>query len=321
MPDNDAIVLPGIDDAGGAPAAAPAAAPAPVDDSNVAVDDSAAPQATSAADDTSAGSAPADAAGEPAPAGEPAAAGEGNLQKRFNEITESRRAAERRAELAEQTAAIERANNLRLMAMLQGQQPPPGDGQRVQLPKEPQRGDYKSYEDYLDARADWRATMRTAQALHQSEQRARQQAEQVRTQEATRQVSEAVQTAYSGMTNAIRDGAKRFPDLPALIETSKLVFPINVQVAMTQSADPAAVAHYLLTHEGVMPQLAKANAFQLGAALDRICRNAGSVGSSVSNAPPPGRPSGSRGAGPMGYREDFSPEEHLAWEKRQAATA
>ncbi len=159
----------------------------------------------------------------------------GSLQWRINqahwEREEARREAARerqeREVLAKRLDEIERSQR--------GQAAPVSEGR-------PQLEHYQSYEDYVEAVADWKAEAKARAVAEAFEQR-----------ESARERQERGRTLHQRITNFVQE----YPDYPSVIESAKdlALSPVMMQVIAESEQGPA-IAYYLGTHPEEGHQLA-----------------------------------------------------------------
>jgi hypothetical protein len=274
------------------------------------------PEDRAITDDAPAGSGVVDAGDVVPPAAPGQKVSKSANQKRIDELTREKYDLQRKLEVREE---------VRRQIGTSSNGAPPADQPRpapvVEAPKEPQRKDFPNVDDYYDARADYRADMRMYNTFKNASEIAQQQESVRGQQQNVTRVLTAVAGVQNDLTVQLQKGNERFPDFNEVVSAATDELPLNVQVAMHQSGDPVGVSYYLAKHQEVIPRLHQLRPMELGAALGRIASamKGNAAVASASNfqsaAPPPGRPAGGRGGNPMTYREDFSPEEHLQWER------
>ena len=217
------------------------------------------------------------------------------VQARLNELTADKHAERRRAEAAEQ----------RYLALQQERANQPRQPQNT---GEPQRTDprFKSYEDYLEARADWRADMRSQQVWAAQAQRSNAE----RQQHANMQQANEMARAFE---SRLATDKKSVPDFDAVVADSDLEVANHVGAQVAASEIPAKVMHYLATHEDVVNRLNRSTPFAVARELGAI--EATLRGSrQVSKAPAPGTPVGSKGVGDSDPPTDT--EAYMRWAEK-----
>jgi hypothetical protein len=217
------------------------------------------------------------------------------LQRRFGELT---------AQIRQRDAQIEQ-----LMSVLQrnGQpaaQPQPADGA-------PKREAFESYEDYLEAKAEWKAEQRARALIEEREQQSRQQ--QQRTQQQTH-----VQQVVQSFATRQQEFAKSTPDYFEALESSTADLPDEIVPLLMQVPDGHIAAYAIAKTPDLAQQLWNKSQFEQAAILGSIVATYKARPSpQVSTAPPPGKPVAPRGAAASNLPSDTdSPEEWLR--KRRA---
>jgi hypothetical protein len=301
MPDE--MSLPGIDPAPAAPATP--AAPAP----------------ETGQGDTSTQSASVDT-GAQAPAGDPSPPDpvveaqkkeSKGVQKRIDELVARERAADQRAE---RTEGLLRQVIEGVLTPQQARNQAPSQAEAA-----PNERDFGTWPEYQAALTRYEARQAVRSEFAQATQY--QQAMQQRAQEAHRvqQMEVSKQQLHSIMGNQMQEAAARIPDYVDIVSNADTEVPVNVEAAMAISGAGGDVAYYLARNPHVIGQLARLPDLALATQVARIANAMRSGAYSVSNAPPPGRPAGSRGSGPADYPQNATPEQHMAWRNRQKPAA
>ena len=249
-------------------------------------------------------------------------------QKRFDKLTREAKEASRAAEQATRELAIEREVNRRMREASSGMPQPgaqarPQGQQQFAPPVEPRREDFAGNPDgYYVAQARWASQMEFYNLAVAAQRANRVAAKAAAEQASVQQVVTAVNKVQRDLTTVMQQqGPERYTDYADVISAATDTVPLNVQLAISQSADPVGVTYYLAKHQDIIPRLEKLSPFQLGATIGRVAiamkpaASESSFGSESFTPPPPGRPAGGRAGNPMGYREDFTPEQHQEWER------
>lgn len=207
------------------------------------------------------------------------------------------------------------AQNAQLTAVVQrivGATPQPGQaGQPAVDDRGPQRGQFADYEQYLEARAEWKADRLAQQRIAQYEQHRGQQMQQAA-------VQQQAQTVANDFQSKLTDGAKRFTDWHDLAASDDAQVPLGhgATLALTQAQDPAGVVYWLMKNPTSAQAFSVMNALQAAHEIGRI--EAGlKAPSAPSTAPRPGKPAGVRGGVPGGFRDDMSMEEFVAARRKK----
>ena len=203
-----------------------------------------------------------------------------------------KRGAERRiAQLTRRTHELE----AQLQALQQPQEP-------QEAAKEPRREDFDSYEDYLEARTEYRVESRFAEEAETRQQREHETNQQ-------RQAQEFAERRDS----LVDDGVDAYPDFEdvALDET------LPITQTMADALIHSESGHDLWYHLGQNPQkaerIANLNPVQQVYELGRLEASL-KVSQKPSNAPPPPKPVGTRNETPNALRDDMPIDE---WMKRR----
>jgi len=291
--------LPGIDPAPAAPAA-------PADPAQGAEDNA----TQSASVDTGAQAPTDDAAPDPVEVERKREAK--GVQKRINELTAERKAAEQRAERA--LALVEQLATRGLQ-----QQPQEGrQDQRAQGDEPPpDKSKFTSWEEYNAAQARWVTRQELRAELAARDRTSAQQRQTWEAQQNEQRTAQALDALHGITGNQMADAATRFADYVDVIESCPVNIPPRLEVAMAQSGAAGDVAYYLAKNPRVIQQLANMPDMQIMHNVTKIATAMRGNAANVSNAPAPGRPAGNRGAAANDYPKDATPEQHIAWEKRQ----
>lgn len=205
---------------------------------------------------------------------DPADRPKGGFQKRIAELT-------RRASEAER-------NTERLLGLLERNAPPPAAGAQPKGDdgdQPPQQSQFKTYEEYLDARADWRADQRVKAALKDSE---------ARTSERQTQETFGARVAQFN-TEVAKEGKdiEGFADahralLTPAEEGGPEVHPLMADFLMTEAENKALLVKFLGENPDEATKLSKLHPRTM---INRLARLDAQVGAKppakVSNAPAP----------------------------------
>lgn len=224
---------------------------------------------------------------------------------------ESRRARQRTRDAARIAAAETEARMLReQLARTQGQSQPPSSG-------EPKREQFESYEDYLEARADWRADQKVAERLKAHDEAARGKETQQRQQADVTKLrsvweereikfradhkdyDSAVSTYAETDLGELADGPRRF---------------------IVESDQGPALLHYLATHDADHERIASLSPTRQLAELAKLEDKVGvPQPKEPSSAPPPVRPVAQGKGSDNGYSENMSDAAYREWRKKHGA--
>ena len=228
-------------------------------------------------------------------------------QRELDEILEKRLAKERRKR-AEIETRLKVTEELALRAKPAEPKPEPkaADG-------EPKRENFSTYEDYLEARADWRAERKTAEAL---EARFREQEKRnTDTQQAAR-----LQKMQETWQASVAKAAERYADFDDVLEASDAPMTQAMHAAIMDADDPAAVAYHLAKNKqeaeriaGLDPRLQAREIWKLETGIPK-------AQAKPSKAPPPIDPV--RGKSTVTDDDEPDPkdtEKWVKWRNRQLA--
>lgn len=182
------------------------------------------------------------------------------------------------------------------------QQPQQAPQQPQQAPQAPKQEDFATYEEYLDARADFRAEAKYNSLKQQDHQQAQ-----------VRQFQDRAQKSFSNFSQKLAEAVAKDPTVQAIIDSAPALRP-DLQVNLGEFKDPVSLGKHLAMNPDLVyemnnlpPDLAVQRMWSIGQSL------AGSTTppkTSVSKAPPPISPLGSgKTATSGGYRDDMSQEE------------
>jgi hypothetical protein len=206
---------------------------------------------------------------QPKPKGKP----KGGFQKRIAELTANWRGAERDRDYWRQLAVQDK----------QGQQP-----RQQQQPdsKQPRQEDFQEYGAYLEARTEWIADQRVQQALHQERERNQRQVAQNRQRQ-------TVQT-YEGRLDAARSKYEDFDDVafaPDVHVTNDMAH------AILDSDHGPDIQYYLGSHPDEAQRIARLSPHGQVRELGKLeAKLSAPPTKKTSQAPPPVKPVGGRGA-------------------------
>jgi hypothetical protein len=210
------------------------------------------------------------------------------LNERFAELTAEKRAAE------------QRANDL--MELLKGQK-----SQAVQAPQgEPNREQFDSYEDFVVARAEYRAEQRALSLVKAETERMQQQTHEVQRQQTQAQ-------AMAAHRQRLAEAQKAIPDFREVVEDADVQIPQFVANALAEMEDGPALMYHMAKNptlaaqfDGLTPQRQLLKLGQMSAAIASKPQ--------VSAAPPPGKPVASKPGSTSEPPEN--PDEYMKWAEK-----
>ena len=210
---------------------------------------------------------------------------------------------QRMAELtAEKKAAQEMA--AQAMALLQrGQQP------QTQVSGAPVREQFESWEDFIAANATYKATNEVRQLF---EQQSRQQAEQRQAEDQQRQARDQAQQ----FQRRAAELAKELPDFAAVMANADMVqVPDHVAAALRQREDGPRIAYHMVKNPALAQAMQGLDAMSQLVMLGELSASLRTA-PKVSNAAPPGRPTGASKASSLGDPPEDT-EAYFAWAEKQ----
>lgn len=209
------------------------------------------------------------------------------LDRRFAEIT-----AEKHAERARADALAREIEALK-------QQKP-----AVQEDGEPKREAFDDYESYLDARATYRAEQ---QAKRIVEDFAKQQKAQMEAQGREQRLREEI-NAYRVRQQEI---AKSIPDYREVLDEAKVELPPQVLQMLTRLEDGPLLIYHLAKSPELQAQFSTQAPEMHGVLLGQLSATLKASAKTVSSAPAPGKPSGTKPGASSEPPTD--PEKYMEW--------
>jgi hypothetical protein len=196
------------------------------------------------------------------------------VQKRIDELTADKHAERKRAdELASQ--------NARILALLEGKQAAPA------VQGEPKREQFESYEDFLTARAEFRAEQKAKALIEQSTKTSDEQ----RRKEASEQ---AQRTLEQGYADRQRQAAKDISDFNEVMEEADIAVPTQVFNMIMRMPDGPAIAYNMAKNPDLVQQFWSNPAEMHGILLGQLSATLKSQQKAQTKAPDPGKPVGSK---------------------------
>ena len=219
-----------------------------------------------------------------------------SVQKRFNELTAEKYASQKLAtQLAEQNAKI--------LAMLEGRQ-------TVAQPSgEPTRDQFENYEDFVTARAEYRAEQK-AQVIIEKFTKEQEEKSKSREQETSAKTAEK---QFLERRDAIQ---KSIPDFREVVEDWEPNLPNNVAELITKMTDGPLIAYHMAKNPELEKQFREQPAELHGILLGQLSATLKSPQKAISAAPAPGKPVAGK---PSASDGDFTgnPEDYYAWAMKQ----
>jgi hypothetical protein len=219
------------------------------------------------------------------------------FQSRINEVTRDRNEAQKMAsQLAEQ--------NARILALLEGKAPAATQA----TGGEPKRDQFTEYEDFVTARAEYRAEQK-AQAVIESFRREQEQTQSKRTQETEQGAAER---QFETRRNEL---AKTLPDFKDVVRDWEPKLPGSVVDMILRMPDGPLIGYHMAKNPELEAKFNDQPAFMHGIILGQLSQTLKSSAKTVSTAPAPGKPVGGMSAPQTG---DYtgSPEGYTAWAKK-----
>lgn len=216
------------------------------------------------------------------------------LQNRFDELTRDKHEQRRRAEAAEQRATQLEAE----FRKVQG------------TAAEPRLEQFKTYDDYIDAKATWKAEQIVAAKLEEFSQK------NLKTfEERTREdhAAQAAQQFDHALTVVEKEGTAKFKDFVEVVSQGPKLGPmVGDTVMRTEKA--AEITYYLAKNPEQAIAIASMPPMMMAREIGKL--EAQFISKRVTSAPPPPKTVGSSDKGSQGLSDDLSSEE---WYRRRAA--
>lgn len=170
----------------------------------------------------------------------------------------------------------------------------------------PKAEQFSSYEDFLEAKAEWKAEQKVAEVLGRQQQNAKQQSERA---EQTK-----LQRAWESKVDAALEIYDDFEEV-ALAPDVPISGPMMEAILRTDKG--ADVAYYLGKNRAEAEKIARMDPFSQAVAIGRIeATIARPAAKKATSAPPPISPVGARSA-PVKDPEKMSTEEWIKWRNEQ----
>ncbi len=233
------------------------------------------------------------------------------VQKRLDELVQQREEAKRQVE-------AERAEKLRLMAMLEARDTPKQAEPDATEPVKPRREDYADPEHYTEAYVNYAAEFATWKVTREFE--AKQRVEQEARQQASiAEQQETVRTAYAGRVEKFKES---HPDYDAVARADDVKISIPVAHAIVSSDNGPQLAYHLGKNPAEADRIASLPpAMQLMELGKLEARLTAPTAKPVSAAPAPIKPITPAKGSPDTPLEELSMEQYAAARKKQQADA
>lgn len=226
------------------------------------------------------------------------------------ERRESRRSRARAREAAKLATAETEARMLReQLAREQARQSP-----KAEAP-EPKREDFGTLEEFIEARADYRATQATRRVIEDDRKSRQEQETQTRSVETDKRIAKE----WGDRETEFRKQAKDYDAIvSAFVESDLIDLDPSARRAILESDKGPAILYHLGHDEGAEAErIAKLSpvrqVIEIGKLEDKV-----SPAKRTSNAPPPVSAVKGRSA-TQGYSENMSDSEYKAWRKSHGA--
>jgi hypothetical protein len=218
-----------------------------------------------------------------------------SIQKRINELTAEKYASQKLAEqLAEQ--------NARILAVLEGKK-------EASTPSgEPKREQFEEYEDFLTARAEWRAEQKALAIIEKS----RSEQEEKQSKREREQTEKSVEKQF---LERRAKAEKEFPDYREVVEDWEPRLPDSVVEMIVQHPDGPMISYHLAKNPSLEKQFQEQPVFMHGILLGQMLATLKRPSTKVSEAPAPGKPVSSGSSG-NATEPPSDPEKYYAWAKK-----
>jgi hypothetical protein len=182
----------------------------------------------------------------------------------------------------------------------------PAAAPRQQQPAPPRREDFTDIETYFERRAEYAAEQKARQMFDSLQRNAAAEQQQA----AERANALALAQSFQSKMDA---SAKAYPDFKRVVLEEGAHVPVgNAAVALAQSENPAGVMIYLAQNPERAERIAQMHPVSAAREIGKI--EASLTKPQVSNAPPPGRPNGSRpSASAVTPPDNHTSDQYMAW--------
>lgn len=220
-----------------------------------------------------------------------------SVQKRINELTAEKYANQKLAEqLAEQ--------NARILAVLEGRNAPAKstDG-------EPKREQFEDYEDFITARAEWRAEQKALAIVEKA--RSEQREELTKREQAT-----AEKTVEKQFMERRAAAEKELPDFREVVSDWEPNLPDSVVDMIVRVPDGPLISYHLAKNPELEAQFRDQPAYMHGVLLGQLIASLKSPAKKVTAAPAPGKAVASKPSAGTASEPPSDPELYFAWAKK-----
>lgn len=219
-----------------------------------------------------------------------------SIQKRINELTAEKYASQKLAEqLAEQ--------NARILAVLEGKNKPANPG------GEPKRDDFEDYEEFVTARAEWRAEQKALSII----EKARTEQEEKLNRREQEQTEESVRKQFLERRAAAE---KKFPDFREVVEDWEPNLPDSVVDMIVRHEDGPLMSYHIAKNPELEKQFRNQPPYMHGIILGQMLATLKSTATKVSEAPAPGKTVNTKPHGGSSTEPPSDPEQYYAWAKK-----
>lgn len=222
-----------------------------------------------------------------------------SIQRRMDELTAEKYAARKEAEEL-------REMNRRMLALVEGKQP------QTSASAEPQRDQFDSYEDFVTARAEYRAEAKAQAAVKAELERFQRESKEA--QARTAQETEA-RTVEREFLQRRAEAEKRFPDFREVVNDWEPKIPAEVADLIMRLPDGPSISYHLAKTPALEAQLRDAPAHMQAVILGEIRATLKSA-TSETKAPPPGKPVSSKSATTTDGDYTGNPDGYFEWARK-----
>lgn len=217
-----------------------------------------------------------------------------SVQKRINELTAEKYANQKLAEqLAEQ--------NARILAMLEGRDKP------KQPEGEPKREQFEEYEDFITARAEWRAEQKALQIIERSQATQKEESSK-------RERESAEKTVEKQFLERRAVVEKEYPDFKEVVEDWEPNLPDSVVEMIVRIPEGALLSYHMAKNPELEKQFRDQPDYMHGVLLGQLIATLKSP-AKVTAAPAPGKTVASKPSGTPN-EPPSDPELYYAWAKK-----
>lgn len=223
-----------------------------------------------------------------------------SIQRRMDELTADKYAERKRAdELAQQNAKI--------LALLEGKQNPPPTAKG-----EPTREQFESYEDFITARAEFRAEQKASTAVQQALEKFTKTQEEGQTKAARETEQQKVEKQFLERRAAAE---KELPDYRDVIEDWEPKLPDSVVDLIVRLEDGPLITYHMAKNPALEAQFRDSPPHMHGILLGQLLATLKGSAKETA-APKPGKPVTGKPAASDGNGYSGEPEGYYAWAKK-----